>query len=169
MVASALAAAGALGGGLLASRGASKAADTTAAAANRAADLNMQQYLLGREDMSPWRYGGQNALQLMLMGTTGMGLPGTTRGAAAPVPPGGGTATGPFPMPNGIGGGIGALPDRWWENPYYSGESPTSGFSTAANQPGQLRASSYGAGTMARPGGAGGNALYGMFPNFNFG
>lgn len=94
---------GSLLSGLIAKSGAENAAQTAAESGRYAADLANKQYLLSREDMSPWRYGGQNALQLLLMGTTGYGLPGTT-GARSVAGGGGGVGgSGGASAPTGIG------------------------------------------------------------------
>ena len=50
------------GSSLLGSRAASSAADTQAAAANRAADLQQKQFEQTRADLEPWRKAGVNAL-----------------------------------------------------------------------------------------------------------
>jgi hypothetical protein len=54
-----------LGSALFGSRSASKAADTQAAAADRAAELQAEQYRQTREDQAPYRQAGYNALAEM--------------------------------------------------------------------------------------------------------
>jgi hypothetical protein len=54
-----------LGSSLFGSRAASKAADTQAAAADRAAELQAEQYRQTREDQAPYRQAGYNALAEM--------------------------------------------------------------------------------------------------------
>jgi hypothetical protein len=55
-----------LGSSLLGSRSASKAADTQAAAADRAAQLQQQQYEQTRADYAPWRAAGEQALNKLI-------------------------------------------------------------------------------------------------------
>lgn len=51
-----------VGSTIIGANAASSAADTQAAAANRAADLQQKQYEQTREDLEPWRKAGVNAL-----------------------------------------------------------------------------------------------------------
>jgi hypothetical protein len=63
-----LVAGSALAGGMIASSGAKSAASTQAASADRAADLNWQQYQQTREDQAPWRAAGTTALSSLTGG-----------------------------------------------------------------------------------------------------
>jgi hypothetical protein len=58
----------AVAGGYIASQGAKSAANTQAASADRAADLNWQQYQQTREDQAPWREAGTVALSQLTGG-----------------------------------------------------------------------------------------------------
>lgn len=58
----------AVAGGLIASKGAKKAANTQAASADRAADMQDKQYQQTRADQAPWREAGQVALKDMVGG-----------------------------------------------------------------------------------------------------
>lgn len=59
---------GAVVGGLIASNGAKSAASTQAASADRAADLQWQQYQQTREDQAPWRAAGEASLSQLTGG-----------------------------------------------------------------------------------------------------
>lgn len=59
---------GSIVGGVIASNGAKSAASTQAASADRAADLNWQQYQQTREDQAPWREAGTVALSQLTGG-----------------------------------------------------------------------------------------------------
>jgi hypothetical protein len=61
MVAAAVVA-GSIGGALISSSASKSAANTQAAAADRAGELSYQQYLQTREDQAPWREAGTTAL-----------------------------------------------------------------------------------------------------------
>lgn len=98
IIAAGIGAAGAIGGGML-SKGASKsAASTQSAAADRAAQLQAAQYKQAREDLSPYRDFGNNALGL-LSGIFGSQTPAQTISTTT-----GGT------QGNAANGG---LPDGW--------------------------------------------------------
>ncbi|MVW64522.1 DNA transfer protein p32 [Massilia sp. NEAU-DD11] len=58
----------AIAGGLIAAKGAKSAAQTQAASADRAADLNWKQYEQTREDQAPWRAAGTTALSQLVGG-----------------------------------------------------------------------------------------------------
>lgn len=76
-----VAAGAALGGAAMTSGAMEDAADQQTAAANRAADLQQQQYLRNRADLTPWRETGKGALaQLNYL----MGLPEAKEEAALP-------------------------------------------------------------------------------------
>jgi hypothetical protein len=64
-----------IAGSAISSSAAGSAADTQAAAANRAADLQMQQYYQTRADLQPWRTAGSIALSQL--GGTSDFVPGT--------------------------------------------------------------------------------------------
>lgn len=56
---------GSVASGMMGADAATSAADTQAAAANRAADMSMAQYQQTRSDLTPYREGGNVGLQLM--------------------------------------------------------------------------------------------------------
>lgn len=58
----------AIGGAVIASKGAKSAANTQAAAADRASDLQYQQYQQTRADQAPWRAAGETALSSLVAG-----------------------------------------------------------------------------------------------------
>lgn len=58
--------AGTIGSSLLGARSASKAADVQASAADRAAQLQQQQYEQTRTDQAPWRAAGEQALNKLI-------------------------------------------------------------------------------------------------------
>ncbi len=62
VVGAGVAAAGAIGGGLIASKGAKSAAQTQAEAAREAGDVTLEQYYQNREDLAPWREAGAEAV-----------------------------------------------------------------------------------------------------------
>lgn len=64
----ALIAAASLGGAALSARGARRAADTQAAAANDANRLQWDMYMQNREDMAPWRDAGRGVLPQLVTG-----------------------------------------------------------------------------------------------------
>jgi hypothetical protein len=61
-------------GGVISAKGANKAAKTQAAAANRAAQNEVDMYNQNREDLTPYRAAGTNALDLYQRATTGKGF-----------------------------------------------------------------------------------------------
>jgi hypothetical protein len=67
MVAAAVVA-GSIGGALISSSASKSAANTQAAAADKAGDLSYQQYLQTREDQAPWRAAGTTALSSLTGG-----------------------------------------------------------------------------------------------------
>lgn len=84
-IAGALGAAGSIAGGLFGAKGAKDAAATSAAAADRAAALNHEQYLQTRGDLAPYRTAGDAATNrlMALFGLTGQ--PGVAAPASAPT------------------------------------------------------------------------------------
>lgn len=59
---------GAIAGGVIASKGSKKAAQTQADAADRSAGMSMEQYQQTREDQAPWRQAGAASLSQMAGG-----------------------------------------------------------------------------------------------------
>ena len=70
-----LSAVGSIAGGMMGADAASDAANTSAGASLYAADIQKQMYDQTRTDNAPWRKGGSNALERLLLG---MGLQGQT-------------------------------------------------------------------------------------------
>jgi hypothetical protein len=66
VTASLIGAGGAVVGGLISGNAATSAAGTQAAAANRAADLQNQQYYQTRQDYMPWLNAGEQALSMLV-------------------------------------------------------------------------------------------------------
>jgi hypothetical protein len=129
--------AGSLGGALISSSGANKAANTQASAADYAATLqqqtasaalaeNMRQFDIGQQNMQPWLQGGNAGLQALEYGYGLLQPGGVTSSTAASNPTatsfGGATASGlNAPIISGtadnvLGGGRGvaAMPRRPW-------------------------------------------------------
>lgn len=77
-----------IAGSVINSNAASDAASTQAAAANRAADLAMQQYQQTRTDLAPYRNFGQGQLGLLsgIFGTQSPGTAPSTQTTTTPIP-----------------------------------------------------------------------------------
>lgn len=109
--AAAIAAGGAILGGVISSHGASSAADTQANAANNATDLQQKMFEQGRADLLPWQQAGGASLRELMweMGldpNSASGFPGATPAGQPGAGAGGqpGAPGSPTPMPV-IGGG----------------------------------------------------------------
>lgn len=109
-VAAGIGAIGSIAGGAMAKSGAQQAAETSAAAAERSAQLQMQQYQTTRSDLAPFADAGRAATNQLMRFFNLAGQPiapaqSATAPAPAPAPamaaPGAATATAPGGVPSG--------------------------------------------------------------------